>query len=256
MKIKAFFLLIILSLLVLLPGQTALAQEEQELTLSLSRDFGYGGMGNDIQGLFSMHAKGPDSLVRVEFFIDGELMAEDAESPFAFQFSTDNYPLGLHTLTAIGYTTDGQELPSREITVEFVSADEGWQAAGKILVPVLILVGISTIGAFVLPFISGKKRGSTPPGEQRRYGVAGGAICPRCKRPFSLNFLAPNMLVGKLDRCPHCGKYGIMRARSLTDLRAAEAAELQTAQAQSQMPEESEEERLRKELDDSKFHDV
>lgn len=254
MKTKAFLLFLLL-VLILIPWQTALAQEDDDFKLSLSRDFGYGGMGNDIQGMFSLRINGPDDLVRVEFFIDGELMGEDAESPFAFQFNTDNYTVGLHTLNAVGYTAGGRELQSREITVEFVSAEESWKAVGKIIVPLLILVVVSLVGGFAIPLLSGRKRGSTPLGEQRRYGLAGGAICPRCKRPFSLNFWAPNMLVGKLDRCPHCGKVGIIRSRSLSDLRAAEAAELEMIDTQGQMPVESEEERLRKELDASKYQD-
>ena len=62
----AFFLAVLAGLIVALP---VLAQVSA-LTLSLSRDWGYGGFGGDIQGTFSFHAKGPADLARVEFYID------------------------------------------------------------------------------------------------------------------------------------------------------------------------------------------
>jgi len=88
-------LIILLFVLLLLGNQTSavFTQEQEELTLSMSRDFGYSSGTGDIQGTFSMKASGPDTLVRVEFFIDDTLIAEDNEAPYKVQFVTDNYPL-------------------------------------------------------------------------------------------------------------------------------------------------------------------
>ena len=61
-------------------------------------------------------------------------------------------------------------------------------------------------------------------------------------------------LFNKLDRCPYCGRWGFLRRRSLEELRAAEAAELDGVQGFE--PEISEEEKLRKELDDSRYHNT
>ena len=69
----AFLLAVLAGMIIALP---ALAQEET-LTLSLSRDWGYGGFGGDIQGTFSFHAKGPADLARVEFYIDDQIIGED-----------------------------------------------------------------------------------------------------------------------------------------------------------------------------------
>ncbi|MBN2149062.1 MAG: hypothetical protein JW726_16880 [Anaerolineales bacterium] len=253
---KRMSYLIIALILVGFSTQGALAQSEEPFELGLSRDFGYGGLGNDIQGLFSFKIRGPENLQRVEFMIDGEMIGEDTEAPFKLQFSTDDYPLGEHSLSAVGYTSDGRELQSNVIVVEFVSPDEGMKFVGKILVPMLILVGIALVGSFTVPLLTAKKRGSLPLGEPRKYGIAGGAICPRCQRPFSLNFMAPNMLVGKFDRCPHCGKWAIMRARPINDLRAAEAAELEMAKTQGLVTEETEADKLRKDLENSRYQDL
>lgn len=56
---------------------------------------------------------------------------------------------------------------------------------------------------------------------------------------------------GQLDRCPYCGKWSVVRSLPLAQLRQAEQAELE--QARGQIPEISEEERLKKELDDSRY---
>ncbi len=57
----------------------------------------------------------------------------------------------------------------------------------------------------------------------------------------------------RFDRCPFCGRWGVVRIASLSELRKAEATELEDAKASQPIPEESEEEKLRKELDDSRF---
>lgn len=50
--------------------------------------------------------------------------------------------------------------------------------------------------------------------------VAGGAICPRCESLYRRHFLSPNMLVGKLERRPHCGKWAVVRQATAAELAA------------------------------------
>lgn len=234
----------------------ALAQGDT-LTLSLSRDFGYSSGTGRIQGRFSMRVEGPENLARVVFMIDGQPVNEDGEAPFRFQFETDDYGLGVHTLSAIGYTAAGLELHSNEYRQEFVAAEEGWQSAGKIALPIFGLAFAVILLSFVLPLLLGRgKRAEMPPGTQRNYGLLGGAICPKCNRPFAIHVYGMNLVVGKLDRCPYCGRWSLVRRGSLAELRAAEAAELDQAQAATQQFPLSEEEKLRKELDESRFQDI
>jgi hypothetical protein len=235
----------------LLAANAALAQTE-ELTLSFSRDFGYSSGTGDIQGTFSMKVSGPTDLARVEFYIDDTKIVEDSESPFRLQFTTDNYPLGLHEMYAIGYTADGREYRSKVVKANFVSADEGWQAAGKIAIPLITVVFGAILLSVVVPMLIGRgKREELPLGAERKYDLRGGGICPKCKRPFALHLWSLNLGFSKLDRCPYCGKWGVVRALSLAKLRQAEQAELE--QAEGQVPGISEEEKLKKELDDSKY---
>lgn len=252
MKKQYKFALLVL-LAALLFASPALAQEE-ELKLSMSRDFGYSSGTGDIQGTFSMKVTGPENLVKVQFFIDETMIAEDTEAPFKVQFTTDSYPLGLHTMYAVGLTSDGRELRTRQVQANFVSADEGWQAALKIAGPLFALVIVAALLSAIVPALSGRGRKGRllPPGE-RSYGVAGGTVCPRCSHPFGMNLMSPNMVTGKLVRCPNCGKWFIGRRASQDALRAAEEAEWAQAHGGKPLGELSEEERIKKALEDSKY---
>ncbi len=185
---KLFAILLISCLLTIAASGIAFAQATDQLQLGLSRDFGYGGFGNDIQGLFSMKIKNPpQNLVSVEFFIDTTLVGTDAESPFAVQFNTDSYSLGEHSLHAVGTLSDGSSIESNTITSQFVAAGAGTQSILKFVLPILGLVVIMVVVSFVLPLILSKgKLSAIPLGTPRKYGIGGGAICPKCNRPFPL----------------------------------------------------------------------
>jgi hypothetical protein len=61
------------------------------------------------------------------------------------------------------------------------------------------------------------------------------------------------LLVGKLQRCPHCGKWAIVRRASPPELEAAEARWSQ--ESTGTIETQSEEERLRGMIDESRFED-
>jgi hypothetical protein len=245
----------LLALLGLLLGLAApvFAQSDQ-LTLTVVRNFGYGG-GVQIQGQFTMSAKGPADLTSVTFKIDETVVATVASAPFQARFVTDDYPLGFHDLTAVGQTAGGQTLTSAPRRFEFVSAAAGNAAVGRILLPIFGGVGLLIVGlvAFTLLDIRRGSRTHTPLGAERHYGVFGGTVCPKCGRPFGLHWWALNALASKFDRCPHCGKWSLVRPLLLPQLRAAEAAELASARSATPVPELPPEEKLRRQLDDSRF---
>lgn len=244
-------------LALILPLGSVSAQSEDELNLNLSRDFGYSSGTGKIQGTFSMRVSGPDNLSRVEFLIDEEKMHEVSNPPFRYQFKTDDFPTGVHVLSAIGYTADGDILRSNERRVEFVTAQEGWQSALKIILPLFGLIFVVSAASVLIPIITGKgKKSSVPLGSPRSYGVLGGAICPKCGRPFSIHIFGMNLVIGKLDRCPHCRRWSFVHRASPQDLRMAELAELEQAtedEIEALPPEES---RLRKDLEESKYQDL
>jgi DNA-directed RNA polymerase subunit RPC12/RpoP len=139
---------------------------------------------------------------------------------------------------------------------QFISGEQSRSAITKIIFPILGLVaGIILFMALFSIRGGGKKLQHLPPGAPRNYGVLGGTICPKCGRPFGIHIWGLNMLVGKLDRCPYCGKWSLVVHHSPQALQQAEQAELDAAQETGQFQAPSDEERLRKELDDSRYQD-
>jgi hypothetical protein len=242
--------LLIASFISLLVTVTSIAQAE-DLTLRMSRDFGYGGFNNDIQGLFSMKVTGPADLVRVVFYIDKTAIGEVTQAPFNLQFNTDNYPLGQHNLYAVGFSSSGQQYSSNIITSNFVPASAGNKAALQIVIPVLVVIFGAILLSFLIPLITGRgKAQNLPFGTERKYGLGGG-ICPNCHRPFALPLFSLNLGLSKLARCPYCGKWSAVRIQTLAKLREAEQAEIEWGKGE--VREETEEEKLRKEIEASKY---
>ncbi|MGA2504880.1 MAG: hypothetical protein ABSG01_12390, partial [Anaerolineales bacterium] len=60
-----------------------------------------------------------------------------------------------------------------------------------------------------------------------------------------------NLGLSKLARCPYCGKWAVVRIQTLGKLREAEQAEL--GWGKSEVLEETEENKLRKEIDETKY---
>lgn len=237
--------------------QPTFAQEES-IELHLNRDWGYGGFG-EIQGLFTLKASGPDNLVSVTFLIDGQVMAEVTQSPFVFRFNTDQYALGKHSISATGMTLEGQELNSNEITTTFVTPDAGWKSALRMIVPVLVIIVVAFAVSIIVTFSTGKKRLNPPPGTERRYGSAGGSICPKCQRPTPLHWFGLNLGLWKYDRCENCLRWSGMKSLPLNNLRQAEKKELtQALEIEQASPGQfsTEEEKLKREIEDSRFQEL
>lgn len=246
---KRFRLALLIAVLLSLIAVFQVYAQAGQLTLSMSRDWGYGGLNGDIEGLFSMHVTGPGDLNRVDFYIDNTKIGQVTQPPFNLQFSTDNYPLGSHQMSAKGYSSSGQEYSSNVIVGNFVPK----QSTLKFVLPILIIVVVAVLLSALFPMLATRgKRSSIPLGSERKYGAGGGGICPHCHRPFALPLFSAHIGFSKLTVCPFCGKWGLVRLESITKLREAEKAELDSAKAEKP-PEVSEEEKLRKEIDDSKY---
>ncbi len=241
---RVFLLLLALVLLGAVPGVRA-QEEEPGITLRLSRDFGYGS-GIEAQGRFSYRVEGPDDLVRVEFYMDDTLIGTDEEAPFRLQFDTGQYELGLHRMSAIGYTAGGQELASNIITREFVSAETGIRSAVLTLGGAILLVAVFSVLSYVLT-----RRG----GGSRSYGIFGAAVCVRCGRPVPFHFASPGLLVGRLVRCPHCGKWQVRPRATPQQLAAAEAFERELDEMDREVTPEEEAERRRRMIEESRYTD-
>jgi hypothetical protein len=240
---KRFVFASLICLIALSVTQIAFAQ--RELTLSINRDFGYGGFDNKIEGLFSLTAEGPEDLISVDFYIDQELIATVESTPFRVQFSTNSYAAGEHRLLAIGSTVSGDEMRSNEIVRVFITKEETRDAMFGIIVPmvgVVLLVMVATAG---IPALLGRKE------KVGEYGILGGTVCPKCGLPFSLKFWGLNLFTGKLQRCPHCGKWSLVNRASLDALVASEAR--YRGEEPAHVAEESKDQRTRRQIDDSRY---
>ncbi|MCI0393820.1 MAG: Ig-like domain-containing protein [Chloroflexi bacterium] len=216
--------------------------EETELELDLDRTFGYG-MGAQIQGVFTCEVSGPAGLAQVEFLLDDQVIGTDAAAPFRLRLNTDDYPTGLHTFSAVGTLADGRQVTSNAITRQFVSGQSvNWYVIG--------VVGLA-VALMVARFLFTRSGGG------QRYGVIGGTICPNCGRAYAIHWWSFTLVIGRLDRCPHCGKWRLVRRATPQMLVAAEEAERAEAASQGEPAEVvSEEERLRQRLEESRFEDV
>ncbi len=240
---KIFALAIVVSLLI--SPHPAFAQGDESFSISLSRDFGYGGFENDIEGLFSFHAQGPENLARVDFYIDEQLIASDETAPFSYQFSTKTYLPGEHHLYALGFTADGQELRSNEIVRVFLSAEEARDKVVGLVFPLLGIILLILVVVTVIPLALG--RGKPQPG---KYGLSGGAVCAKCGLPFPIHFFSFHAGAKNFERCPHCGKWVWVRKATKEDLLAAEARWVGDDKIANS---ETKETRLRRQIDDSRY---
>lgn len=235
-------------LLLVLTVTAVMAQDA--LRLSLSRDFG-AGFGTEIQGRFSMHVEGPADLVRVTFFIDDEPVAEQTTAPFRYQFNTGSYPPGNHLLYAVGYTADGRELTSNQLSRTFITGSDANRRVGITVVPIILLVIVASLFSWWVA-----SRGQKASGRPAIDGPFGGAICPQCHKPFARHWWGFNIVVGKLDRCPYCHKWSVAQRTHPDLLQAAYDAMIQaekkTPDTSTASPAESET-AFHKQLDDSRF---
>ncbi len=215
---KRIRFLLVLAFLAGMMTIPALAQSGGDvLPLDLSRDFGYGG-GVEIQGLFSMKVDDAAGIDKVDFYVDDTLVCSLTEQPFVCKFDTSQFPVGEHSMYAVGTKKDGTQVESVKIVREFISGKESFSKVMRIFIPVMLAVFALSIAGVLIPVLTGKKH-VYPAGE---YGPGGGAVCPKCGLPFARALFGINMLVGKLQRCPHCGGWVIARRASPQALLDAE----------------------------------
>jgi hypothetical protein len=234
---------------------TAAGAQSPEYRIDVDREFGYGA-GADVRGNFAFGLYGDLTTVRsVTYMMDGEPMATLDSAPFRFRFRTGDYPSGWHQITAVVTTTDGREVTTPVVTLHFLSAEAQGQAMTRVFGLVLGLIALLVVGGMGAQFLS--MRGGRKPGQPRNYGLLGGAICPKCDRPFPIHIWSVNMMAGRLDRCDNCGKWSVVRRAAPEMLQAAETAEQAAARQEENAPlvEADEQERLRRLLDDSRYTD-
>ena len=122
---------------------------------------------------------------------------------------------------------DGSVRTTPSISYRFLSPEEANQQLTRVLIGIGIVVVATLLLVAVLQIILFRKKSIRvrPPGEPNSYGILGGAICPNCSLAFPRHLLGFNLLVGRLDRCDHCGKWVMTKRASPSALQNAEEAQ-------------------------------
>ena len=134
----------------------------------------------------------------------------------------------------------------------FIQQEEG---RDRTLYVVLIIVGFSLAGRLISSWIANRSRQQS--GRPPIHGPLGGTICPNCKKPYALHLWSIKLLFSRIDRCPHCGAWKVVKRYPPNVLEASSEAmrAIQKGEATSSSS-LSPEEQLRKKLDDSRFDDL
>jgi len=233
-------------LLLLVAPITFTFDQSQELTIRLRRHVG-SSLAGQMQGSFSMIVSGPDNLIEVEFLIDDQVIGKDDEEPFQFRFNTGDFGEGLHSLRATGLTSEGLQLRSDTLRRQFVSGRSVFWIVGGIVV---LVIGFRVISSLVV-----RRKGTSKPASSG-YGLLGGAVCPKCDRPFARHWWGLNLFAGRLDRCPHCKRWSMVQGASTVELSEAEEVD-QVSNANDLLQDESNNriDEIRKKLEESRFDD-
>ncbi|MEE4195838.1 MAG: hypothetical protein V2J07_11620 [Anaerolineae bacterium] len=250
--------IVLLSLIFLLiPFQSVLAAEEPGFSIQLNRDWGYGGFGGQIQGNFSIIVKDDLDFVKVTYMMDDVEMGIQTEAPFRFRFSTDDYAPGDHTYWAIGELSDGTIVQSNRISAIVLSAEDANVDVGLIMGIIFGTMAVGGLISWVVTNIVSKK---TRQGEYfdenhipKGFTFRGGTICPKCGEPYAYHVFSANLLTHKFDRCPHCGKYAVTRPISRESIMEKMKEKYGEEPAQKLEQPLTEEQKLRKQLDESRY---
>jgi hypothetical protein len=229
--------------------------QQAEFSLSVRRNFGYSS-GSQIRGTFGLDIIGSQAIKSVTYQIDGKLITRLSSAPFNTTIQTADYPEGWHDLVAVVETQDGRTVTTEARRFEFVSASQESSGVINIIGPLLggifLLLAIF-MGVQMFAFRN-KPKLNLPLGEQRSYGFRGGSVCPHCHRAVALHWWSVNIGLGvKFDRCDFCGKWSILKVLSASELRAAEAAELEMAQPAALTSAKSEKDNLEDMLNNSRY---
>ena len=255
MKKRVLILFILTMLLSLLSLNAVFAQTESAFSISLQRNFGYGGFGNDIQGYFQIKLKGPlEQVQQVVYTLDGQAMGTVAASPFKLDFNTDDFLPGEHQLGATVKLLGQSEVQARTVQLQFLSPEGASQSVFKILIPLFGLI----IGAALISSLVAGRTNRAHPGQQQNYnGLYGGAVCPKCGHPFPRSLLGVNLGFSRLERCPNCGKWISSKRATPAELAAAEEVEAEKYRvASGEKPNQSQSEKSdEKAIDDTRYLD-
>ena len=108
------------------------------VSLSFYKNNGYG-LGGDMSGQWTVNTAVSPDVVYVEFYLDDQLQFNDTSAPFSWQFATENYPLGNHTIEAVAFDASGENATA-QVQRNFVDVPTTYVLGIVIAVVVVVLV--------------------------------------------------------------------------------------------------------------------
>lgn len=155
MKNQAVILTSVLVSCLIVLSFAAVTNAKPTLSLNFYKDNGYG-MGNDMNGLWTINTAVSDNTTHVEFYVDNQLQLNDTAAPFSWQFNTENYTEGVHTIKVAAYDFSGESaLVERQ--PNFAGFPVGF-VAGIIAIVVVVFVIALIISAYRIKKAAAKKQ--------------------------------------------------------------------------------------------------
>jgi hypothetical protein len=139
----------------LFAGMPMQAAGQESLSLSLTRNIGIG-LGNIIQGTFTLHGSGPAEVQNLTVYFNGEQVHFVTGNTINWQFHTGNYAAGSTNITLFGIDDSGGTYRATR-DVFFLSEAMGTVIFGGVMILVVILI-VAKYG----PKLRKKRAGTAP----------------------------------------------------------------------------------------------
>jgi hypothetical protein len=201
------------------------SQASAQPTISLSIDRigpGYN-LGSDMMGDFEVTAHVSSDVVHVDFYLNGTLQRTVSAAPFSWNSNTNDYPLGHYEIKAVAYDLSGDQA-NAILNQNFVDSTNG-----NITLIAVVLISIIAIGIFAWLHFKG-----------------GNFVkCPKCDHVFRhTGFgIGIHLSTALFNKCPNCGKIFWGHKTKKPTKSEEKRSEFSS----------KEEDRLRKDIDESKY---
>lgn len=125
-------------------------QAAPTLSLSFYKNNGYG-MGNDMNGEFTINTDVSSDVQFVEFYLDDQLQFNDSSAPFSWNFNTGSYTEGVHAIKVVAYNSLGETATS-EKQPNFVAFPLTF------VVGIIVFVVVVTVASFGFALYRARKK--------------------------------------------------------------------------------------------------
>ena len=95
------------------------------ISLQFIKHSGFDAGTFEIQGTFAVVAVVSADVVRVEFYLDHQLVLNDTDAPFQWELDTADYELGQHVFEGIAFNDQGESMQTSVARI-FVAGPPTW----------------------------------------------------------------------------------------------------------------------------------